>query len=125
MTTMKAEPIAGAEAWLGADMARSTDWIRPVPASAVTELEAALDGPDPGPLLALEGALERAAALPHRPLRRGDPPVRAQGAGGRLEPDRECGERGQRDPRAAPRSPRPALAGLLAEPPGRGGGRRV
>ncbi len=41
MSTMKAEPIAGPEAWLGADMARSVDWIRTVSATAVAELDAA------------------------------------------------------------------------------------
>ena len=44
MSTLRAKPIAGPEAWLGADMARSTEWIRPVPATAVAELDAALDG---------------------------------------------------------------------------------
>jgi TfdA family taurine catabolism dioxygenase TauD len=44
MATMKVEPIAGPEAWLGADMARSTEWIRTVPAPAVAELDAALRG---------------------------------------------------------------------------------
>ena len=44
MSTMKAEPIAGPEAWLGADMARSTEWIRTVSATAVAELDAALRG---------------------------------------------------------------------------------
>jgi hypothetical protein len=34
MSTMKAEPIVGSEAWLGADMARSTEWIRTVSATA-------------------------------------------------------------------------------------------
>ncbi len=33
----------------------------------------------------LEGALERAPALPHRPLRRGQPALRAQGPRGRPE----------------------------------------
>ena len=176
MSTMKPEPIAGPEAWLGADMARSTEWIRTVSAPAAAEMHAALrglerrglawplfgrddfplptfsrelssvldelehgrgfvllrgipvyrytpdelknlywglgahlgrpryqnaqgeligevrdenrlygevreavDGRDARPLLALEGALERAAPLPHRPLRRREPPVRAQG----------------------------------------------
>jgi len=44
MSTMKAKPIAGPEAWLGADMARSTEWIRTVSATAVAELDAALRG---------------------------------------------------------------------------------
>ena len=42
MSTMKAEPIAGPEAWLGADMARSTEWIRTVSNTAVAELDAAV-----------------------------------------------------------------------------------
>jgi TfdA family taurine catabolism dioxygenase TauD len=42
MSTMKAGPIAGPEAWLGADMARSTDWIRTVSAAATAELDGAL-----------------------------------------------------------------------------------
>ena len=41
MSTMKAEPIAGPEAWLGADMARSAEWIQTVSAPAVAELDAA------------------------------------------------------------------------------------
>src|ERR1700687_945046 len=44
MSAMKAEPIAGPEAWLGADMARSTDWIRTVSAPAAAELDGALRG---------------------------------------------------------------------------------
>jgi TfdA family taurine catabolism dioxygenase TauD len=44
MGTMKAEPIVGPEAWLGADMARSTEWIRPVSPTAAAELDAALRG---------------------------------------------------------------------------------
>jgi len=30
MSTTKAEPVGGPEAWLGADMAPSTEWIRTV-----------------------------------------------------------------------------------------------
>ena len=44
MSTMRAEPFAGPEAWLGADMARSTEWIRAVSATAVAELDGALRG---------------------------------------------------------------------------------
>ena len=44
MATMKAGPIGGSEAWLGADMAKSTEWIRPVPPPALAEMDAALDG---------------------------------------------------------------------------------
>ena len=44
MSTMKAGPIAGPEAWLGVDMARSTDWIRTVSAPAAAELDGALHG---------------------------------------------------------------------------------
>jgi hypothetical protein len=44
MSTMNAEPIVGPEAWLGADMSRSTEWIRTVSAPAVAELDAALRG---------------------------------------------------------------------------------
>ena len=36
--------ISGPEAWLGRDMAASTEWIRPVSASAAAELDAALRG---------------------------------------------------------------------------------
>src|SRR5438093_1226830 len=78
-----------------------------------------------GTLLALEGALERRAALSHRPLRRRQPALRADGAGRRPEQDRQRGERGRRDPRGAARPPRLARVGLLAQPPGRGGRRRA
>ena len=44
MSTMKAEPIAGPEVWLGADMAQSTEWIQTVSATEVAELDAALRG---------------------------------------------------------------------------------
>lgn len=44
MSIMMAEPIAGREAWLGADMARSTEWIRPVSPVTAAELDAALRG---------------------------------------------------------------------------------
>ncbi len=36
--------ITGPEAWLGSEMAHSTEWIRPISPRAVTELDAALDG---------------------------------------------------------------------------------
>lgn len=39
-----AMPIGGRQAWLGAEMAAATDWIRRVPAAAVAELDAALRG---------------------------------------------------------------------------------
>ena len=42
MITMKAEPIAGPGAWLGADVARSREWTRTV--SAVVAVEKRLDG---------------------------------------------------------------------------------
>lgn len=44
MNGTKAEAIAGPEAWLGADMARSTKWIRTVSAAAAAEMDAALRG---------------------------------------------------------------------------------
>ena len=44
MDTSKAAPIEGPEAWLGADMAASTEWIRPVAPSAIAEMDAALEG---------------------------------------------------------------------------------
>jgi hypothetical protein len=36
--------LVGPEAWLGADMARSTEWVRPLSARAIGELDAALRG---------------------------------------------------------------------------------
>ena len=36
------QPITGPEAWLGRNMASSTEWIRPVPPATLSELEAAL-----------------------------------------------------------------------------------
>ena len=42
MSTMAAEPLRGAAVWHGRDLARSTDWIRPISAAAVAELDAAL-----------------------------------------------------------------------------------
>lgn len=44
MATMTAQPLEGPAAWRGDDLARSTDWIWPVPAAAVEELDAALRG---------------------------------------------------------------------------------
>ena len=44
MATMTAQPLEGPAAWRGADLARSTDWIWPVSAAAVAELDAALQG---------------------------------------------------------------------------------
>ena len=44
MSTMPAEPMAGPEAWLGADVARSPEWIQPVPVRALAEMDAALRG---------------------------------------------------------------------------------
>ena len=44
MATTIARPIRGPEAWLGRDMASSTEWIRPVSAAALPELDAALGG---------------------------------------------------------------------------------
>src|SRR5262245_50432908 len=42
MSTMAAEPLRGAAVWHGHDLARSADWIRPISAAAVAELDAAL-----------------------------------------------------------------------------------
>ena len=42
MTTATAQPIVGPEAWRGAELARSTDWIRPLSGTAIDELDAAL-----------------------------------------------------------------------------------
>ena len=42
MSALNVEPMAGREAWQGSEMARSTDWIVPVPARAVDEMDAAL-----------------------------------------------------------------------------------
>ena len=41
---MSTAKITGPEAWLGADMARSTDWIRVVSPASVAELDAAVEG---------------------------------------------------------------------------------
>ena len=42
MSALNVEPMAGREAWQGNDMARSPDWIVPVSARAVDEIDAAL-----------------------------------------------------------------------------------
>lgn len=42
MAIMTAQPLGGPAAWTGADLARSTDWIWPISAAAVGELDAAL-----------------------------------------------------------------------------------
>ena len=44
MNAIKAAPITGPEAWVGADIAQTTDWVRAVSAPAVAELDAALRG---------------------------------------------------------------------------------
>jgi Taurine catabolism dioxygenase TauD, TfdA family len=42
MITLTAAPMTGPEVWLGADMARATAWIHPLPLRAIDELDAAL-----------------------------------------------------------------------------------
>ena len=42
MGTIAEQPLTGPAAWLGPDLARSTDWIRPFSAAAVAELDGAL-----------------------------------------------------------------------------------
>src|SRR5262245_38815399 len=42
MSTTSVKPLTGSAAWRGGDLARSTDWIRPISAAAVAELDAAL-----------------------------------------------------------------------------------
>ena len=44
MATTIAQPLGGPAAWKGEELARSTDWIWPVPAEAVAELDAAVEG---------------------------------------------------------------------------------
>jgi hypothetical protein len=44
MTYPLSTPITGPEAWLGRDMQAATDWIRPIPARASDEIDAALRG---------------------------------------------------------------------------------
>ena len=214
MSTITARPITGPAAWHGSDLAQSTDWIRPISAAAVAELDAALEpcqssrpglarhharrlpasrirrrarrdrrrararpraraparparralqrgraspallghrdpsgcralperarradrrGARRAPRvrrrrparrraegrragdLALQGALERAATLPHRSRGRGRPALRASGAGRRREQDRQLRGDQQRDPRAPARSAHAPLSGLLPD----------
>src|SRR4029453_8635362 len=42
MSTVTARPISGPEAWQGSDLAKTTDWIRPIPAAAIDEIDRAL-----------------------------------------------------------------------------------
>jgi len=63
MSTISTQPLIGPAAWHGRDMARSTDWIRPISAAAVTELDAAL-------------AAVNARGLAWRDIRREDFPLR-------------------------------------------------
>jgi hypothetical protein len=42
MSTMAAQPLTGSAAWHRRDLARSTDWIRPISVAAVAELDTAL-----------------------------------------------------------------------------------
>src|SRR5215467_457898 len=42
MSTISVKPLTGPAAWHGRDLARSTDWIHPISAAAVAELDAAL-----------------------------------------------------------------------------------
>jgi hypothetical protein len=44
MSALRAEPTKRPEAWLGHEMARSTEWIVPVPPRAVEEMDMALRG---------------------------------------------------------------------------------
>ncbi len=64
MATMTARPIEGPAAWLGCELARTTDWIRPISAAAARELDAALRA-------------VRARGLAWRDMRREDFPVPA------------------------------------------------
>jgi Taurine catabolism dioxygenase TauD, TfdA family len=41
MSTVTARAISGPEAWHGSDLARTTDWIRPIPAAAIDEIDRA------------------------------------------------------------------------------------
>ena len=61
--TITALPITGPAAWHGRDLAQSTDWIRPISAAAVAELDAAL-------------AAVKARGLAWRDIRRDDFPLR-------------------------------------------------
>jgi hypothetical protein len=62
MPTVAAQPLTGAAVWHGRDLARSTDWVRPISSAAVAELEAAL-------------ARVKARGLAWRDLRREDFPL--------------------------------------------------
>ena len=42
MSIVTARAISGPEAWHGSDLARTTDWIRPIPAAAIDEIDRAL-----------------------------------------------------------------------------------
>ena len=42
MSTATARPITGPEAWHGSDLVRTTDWIRPISAAAIDEIDRAL-----------------------------------------------------------------------------------
>ncbi len=42
MSTVTARPITGPEAWHGSDLVRTTDWIRPISAAAIDEIDRAL-----------------------------------------------------------------------------------
>jgi hypothetical protein len=64
MSTINAQPLTGPAAWQGHDLARSTDWIRPISAAAVAELDAAL-------------AAVKARGLAWRDIRREDFPLRS------------------------------------------------
>ena len=37
MATVTAQPLSGPAAWVGSDLAKSTDWIRPISSAAVRE----------------------------------------------------------------------------------------
>jgi hypothetical protein len=64
MSSIAAKPLTGPDTWHGRDLARSTDWIRPISAAAVAELDAAL-------------AAVKARGLAWRAIRREDFPLRA------------------------------------------------
>src|SRR4029453_4252318 len=42
MSTVTARPISGPEAWQGSDLAKTTDWIRPIPGDEIDEIDRAL-----------------------------------------------------------------------------------
>jgi hypothetical protein len=42
MSTVTARPITGPEAWHGSDLAKTTDWIRPISAAAIDEIDRAV-----------------------------------------------------------------------------------